>query len=169
MTFPRRLFPAVSVLLLAVGCGQKSKPVTDLERKQAAHLASEAEFAVNLRDHARAEPLLEQAVALLPDNGSYWITLGSVRKRLGNRGGAKDAYEAALKAYERQARQNETDPDPWLKQIYVLALLGQVDEARARVEKVQQRFPTHRLVRIFIEEKQFDLMLKDPLFKETGL
>jgi hypothetical protein len=29
-----------------------------------------------------------------------------------------------------------------LKQIYVLALLGRVDDARARVEKMRARFPT---------------------------
>jgi len=169
MTFQRRLFLAALVLVLVGGCGQKIKPVSDLERKQAAYLASEAEFAVSLRDYARAEPLLAQAVALLPDNGSYWIDLGSVRKRLGNRGGAREAYEGALKAYERQARQNEAEPDPWLKQIYVLALLGRVDDARARVEKMRARFPTHRVVRIFVEEKQFELMLQEPLIKETGL
>ena len=56
-----------------------------------------------------------------------------------------------------------------MKQIYVLALLGRVDDARARVEKMRARFPTHRVVRIFVEEKQFELMLQEPLIKETGL
>lgn len=169
MNFPcRPLLPVLALVALA-GCGRSGPAITDLQRKQAAHLTSEAEFAINLRDFARAEPALAQAAELAPDNGIYWINLGSVRKRLGKTGAAKDAYQSALKAYEAQAKKLPTDPDPWFKQIYALALLGRVDEARSRVEKMREKFPSHRLVRVFIEEKQFEQMLADPKYKEIAL
>lgn len=169
MRMLRRLFLLTFALFGVAGCGRGGREVTDLERKQAAHLMSEAEFAVSLRDYARAEPILAQATALAPDNGGYWINLGSVRKRLGNRGGAKDAYQFALKAYEAQAKKTSTEPEPWFQQIYVLALLGRLDDARGLVEKTKEKFPTHRLVRVFIEEKQFDQMLATPMFKDIAL
>lgn len=169
MKLARRTLLPILVLVALAGCGRSGPEITDLQRKQAAHLASEAEFAVNLRDYARAEPVLAQVVELVPDNGVHWVNLGSVRKRLGKTGAAKDAYQGALKAYEGQAKRAPTEPEPWFKQIYVLALLGRVEDARARVEKMREKFPTHRLVRVFVEEKQFDQMLADPKFKEIAL
>jgi hypothetical protein len=105
----------------------------------------------------------------VPDNGAYWITLGSVRKKLGNSSGAKSAYQSALRAFESRAKKSSTDSDPVLKQIYVLALLGRADDGRALSQKMAKQFPTDRSVRIFMEDKQFDQMLADPGFKEMAL
>jgi tetratricopeptide (TPR) repeat protein len=154
---------------LCVGCGQGEKPITELQRKEAAHLASEADFAVTLKDYPRAESALAKATELAPDMGSYWINLGVVRKRQANAGGAKDAYQRALRAYEAQAKKNPTDPDPWLRQIYVHALLGRPDDARSTMERMAKQFPTNRNVRVFIDEKQLDEMLADPSFKQNVL
>jgi tetratricopeptide (TPR) repeat protein len=169
MQFRRRLLLPLLALATLAGCGRGGGEVTDLQRKQAAHLTSEAEFAINLRDYARAEPSLEQAANLAQDNGAYWINLGTVRKKLGKNGGAKDAYQAALKAYEAQAKKFPNEAEPWFKQIYALALLGRVEEARSRVEKMREKLPTNRLVRVFVEQKQIDQMLADPKFKEFAL
>lgn len=155
--------------LLMAGCGKKE--VSELQRKQADHLVAEAEFAITLRDWARAENLLAQASALVPDNGVVWTNLGSVRVRLNQKGAAKEAYLKALKAYEDEAAADKTksDPEPWLKQVYVLALLGRTNDGRALLEKTARQFPGHRNVKAFVERKQFDAMLADPNFKQAAL
>ncbi|MFI5358128.1 MAG: tetratricopeptide repeat protein [Opitutales bacterium] len=149
------------------GCGRKE--VTSLQRKQAANLVSEAEFAVNLRDYARAEGLLAQAVAVCPDTPEYWLNLGSVRRRLGNRAGAKDAYEQMLGLARDNYRRNAKDPEPLLQQVYVLALLGRMDEARAALEKAQKDHPDDRSIRAFVESRQLDRLPEDPNFKAIAL
>ncbi len=167
--------PGIVVLCLAaclavMGCKPKPKPVTDLQRKEAEYHVAEAGFAMNLRDWARAESLLTKAVQLTPDAGVYWISLGSMRMRLGNKPGAKIAYEGALKAYADAAKDDtRTEVEPWLKQVQVLALLGRIDDARAMLEKTDKRFPTNRNVRAFVDGKQFDQMIADPIFKQGAL
>ncbi len=158
-------------LLGAAGCKPKPKAVTELQRKQAAHLDSEAQFALTMRDWARAEGLLAQAVQADPNNGHYWIALGSTRVRLGNKSRAQDAYEGALKAFqvEAQSEAGQKDPEAWLNQVQVLALLGRTDAARAVLEKTAKQFPENRAVRVFIENRQLDRLLADPSFKQVSL
>jgi TolA-binding protein len=112
-----------------------------------------------------------KAVQIVPDSGLYWTMLGSMRARLANKSGAKDAYQSGLKAYQAEAATDagQKEPDPWLKQIQVLALLGRVDEARAMVDKVAKRFPDNRAVRGFVEGKYLDKMLVDPMFKQGAI
>jgi tetratricopeptide (TPR) repeat protein len=156
-------------LMFGGGCGARQQEITELQRKEAAHLASEAEFAMTLRDYARAESVLTKVVKLCPDTGAYWVSLGSARMRLGNRGRAKEGYEGALRAYEAEARRDKTDVEPWLGQVTVLALLGRVDDGRALLDKIAKQFPGNRTLRAFIERKQLDQMLGDPKFKEIAL
>ena len=162
-----------AALAVAAGCKPKPKPkeVSELKRKEAEHFVAEASFAINLRDWPRAEGLLAKAVQSDPNNGIYWLNLGSMRVRLGNKAGAKEAYQGALKAYEVEAaaEANQTDPEPWLKQMQVLALMGRTDEARAMLAKTAKRFPDNRNVRAFVEGKQFDQMIADPVFKQGAL
>lgn len=159
----------VAVAVLWAACGAKEKPITELQRKEAATLVSEADFAATMKDYPRAESVLAKATELAPDTGSYWINLGVVRKRQGKTGGAKEAYQRALRAYENQAKKNNADVDAWLRQIYVLVLLGRADDARSLMGKMQKRFPDNRNVRIFVEEKQLDQMLADPMTKENSV
>lgn len=160
----------VAALIGGAGCKPKPKPVTELQRKEAEHIVAEAGFAMNLRDWARAEGLLTKAVQLTPDTGVYWISLGSMRVRLGNKAGAKAAYEGALAAFSAAAKDDaKKDVEAWLKQVQVLALLGRTDEARAMLEKTDKRFPEHRNVRAFVDGKHFDKMIADPIFKQGAL
>lgn len=156
--------------LLAGGCSPKSKEISSLQRKEAATLVSEAEFALQLKDYARAEGLLAKAVELCPDTGKYGVDLGSVRVRLGKKDGAKAAYQVALKAYEDEAKLPETtEAGPMLRQVYVLALLGRVEDARSVLAKAQKKYPESRQVRAFVEGKQIDKMIADPSFKLIAL
>src|SRR5688500_11319136 len=86
-------------LVALAGCKPKPEDITPLQRKEAASLMSEAEFAMTLRDYTRAEPLFEKAAKLCPDDGEYWLGLGVTRRRLGNLPGAKAVYEKARSAY----------------------------------------------------------------------
>ncbi|HEX2853159.1 MAG TPA: tetratricopeptide repeat protein [Opitutaceae bacterium] len=161
------LFIALGFLL--GGCGRRAKEITSLQRKEAETLASEADFAMTLRDLPRTESLLTKVVALCPDNGEYWVNLGAVRMRLGEREKAKTAYQSALAAYKDAAKLEPLNTERILQQVYILALLGRVDEARKLVEQTQKKFPEDRFVREFVQEKQFDRMLAERNFKEVSL
>ena len=165
---PRFGLVAMAFTLLLAGCGG-GKKITELQRKEASHLVSEADFAMTLRDYARAEGTLAKAVELCPDTGSYWMNLGLARIRQGNRSGGKNAYQSALHAFEAAAGVNKTEAYPWLKQVYVLALLGRAEDSRALLAKAAKQFPANRAVKNFIEQKQLDLMLADPSFKQDAL
>src|SRR5437660_226465 len=98
------LIGAAVVALAATGCKQKPKPVDPAQlehnRKEAALVESEAVFATQIREHARAEGLLVRAVQLDPDQPMYWLELGASRRRQGNKDGARAAYEQALATHQ---------------------------------------------------------------------
>jgi len=160
---------AMVALALAGGCKPKPKEISSLKRKEGAYLMSEAQYAITMRDYAHAEGELTKAVEACPDNGSYWISLGTVRVRLGKKGDAKSAYKTGLAAYQDLAKLDPKDVSAVLQQVYVLALLGRADDARALLAKLPERFPASREVRGFVESKQFDRILADPAFKEISL
>lgn len=149
------------------GCGKKEIPAID--RKKAAALVSEGEFAASVRDYARAEGLFVEAASLCPDTGPYWLSLGSMRMRLGKRDAARDAYKRALGIFERVEKTKGSEAEGGLQQVYVLALLGRVEEARSLQEKLLKRYPTERPIRVFVEEKRLDRILADPTFKQFAL
>ncbi|MBC7368511.1 MAG: hypothetical protein H7343_17150 [Undibacterium sp.] len=165
----------LSLLLCALlalsfgGCKPKAASITSIQRKEAANLVSEAQFAMTLRDYARAEGLLTKATALEFDNGNYWISLGSMRVRLGQRPAAKKAYESALHAFEAAYKLKPTVAQPYLQQVYALALLGRADDARALLTKVEKKHGTDLAVRAFVQGRQLESMLSSQMFKEVGL
>jgi tetratricopeptide (TPR) repeat protein len=159
----------VCVALLGLaGCGRKAE-VTSLQRKTAANLVSEAQFAVTLRDYARAEGLYAQAAEVCPDTGDYWLNLGVMRKRLNNRSGAKAAYARAADAFRDAYERDPKQPELVLQQVNALALLGKTDDARATLEKARKKHPENRTIRVFVENGQLERMLSDPTFKELAL
>jgi tetratricopeptide (TPR) repeat protein len=159
----------VAIPLVLVGCKPKPMNIPAVQRKEAATLVSEAQFAMTMRDFARAEPLLERATKLCPDTGDYWLNLGAARRRLSDKSGAKSAFESALKAFEDAYRLAPKESDAAVKQVYVLALLGRGDEAHRRLEKLQKNAPDDRAIRAFAEGHELDQVLKDPSFKEVAL
>lgn len=163
------LFAVVAALLLAVGCKPKPKEIPARQRTEAAYAASEAQFAMNLRDYARAEPLFEKAAKLSPDTGDYWLSLGVTRRRQNNKSGAKAAYEKALEAFRDAAKLEPKNADAVLQQVYVLALLGRVDDARKTLDKALKAEPSNRTLRAFADGHQLDNILADRSYKELAL
>jgi hypothetical protein len=155
--------------LLAGGCGKKTREISDLDRKQAASLVSEAEFAMTLRDYARAEPLFDQATKLCPDNGEYWVNLGVVRRRQGNTKGAREAYQAGVEAFRESHEKNADNIGAMLQEVQVLVMLGEVGDARKALAEARKRLPNNRDLRLFDERNEIERLTKDPGFKEIAL
>ena len=165
----KQFLPLLLALVLLGAAGCKPKEVPAIQRKEAANLASEAQFALTLRDYKRAEPLFEKAAKLCPDTGEYWINLGVTRRRLDNKSGAKSAFEQAVDVYRDAFDRDPKDTDAVLREVYVLALLGKVDDARKVLEKARKKAPESRELRAFSEAHQFDRILEDPMYKELAL
>jgi Flp pilus assembly protein TadD len=163
------LFVVPLVVALAAGCGAKKKEITEAHRQEAALHVSEAQFALSVRDWARAEPLLAKAAELTPDVPALWRDLGIARRRLNQSGPAKTAYRAALAGFEEAAKNRPTEPQLVVEQVKVLVLLGRVDDARALLDKLPAKFPEDRNVKAFVDSKPIDQMLADPKFKELAL
>lgn len=161
----------LSCLLFALataGCGPGGKEVSERDQKQAAQLASEAEFAATLREWPRAEKLFAEAARIDPD-AAYLMGLGSVRVRQGNRSGAKEAYEAALRASERESARKPGDSDRWIRRAYLLALLGRQADGRALLLEAAKRLPQDRRLRAFLADKEFDALVSAPAFRQISL
>lgn len=151
---------------LVAGCAKKE--ITGLQRKEAAALVSEGSFAMSIRDYARAEGNFAKATELCPDTSEYFVGLGTARRRMDNRAGARKAFESALDASRDAYKHNPKNAQLILQQAYLLALLGRVDDARAALEKARANHPDDRAVRAFIDGNQLSRLLADPAFKELA-
>src|SRR5690606_21628449 len=127
-------------LFAAFGCSKKPE-ITPLQRKQAATLVSEAEFAITIRDFARAEDLMRQAAELCPDEGSYWMALGNLTKRNNKPAEARKAYEQCVKVYAAAYKETPENGKLLMRQMYAEALLGHADKARALMKKAREKHP----------------------------
>lgn len=153
-----------SVLLLGLGCGRKKPKITPLQRTKAAALVSEAEFATSIRDLPRAEKLYREAAQLCPDDGSYWLGLGVTCRKAGKSADARKAYERALQTYEDAYDDNPKDASLLMRQMYVDALLGRIDDAKAVLKRARKEHPTNAQVANF-DDANLTRMLADPTFK----
>lgn len=163
----KRLLCALVALTLLAGAGCKPK-ITPLDRKKAASLVTEANFAETMRDWPRAEKLYAEAVALAPDDGDLWLQLGVTRRHLDNRSGAKKAYAGALDAYRAAYKKDATKSALFIQQVYTLALLGRVDEAKKTLAHARKQHADEVGVRNFTDQ-QFDQWLASPDFKAAAL
>lgn len=164
----KKLFALLSLaaLLVGTGCGPK---ITPIQRKEAANLVSEAQFALTLRDWARAEGLLAKAAELCPDNGEYWLNLGMTRRRQDNLSGARKAYEKSADAYGAAYKAaSPKDPQLLMQQVYVYSLLGQAKNAQKALKQARDEHPTTPSVRNFTDQA-LERMVNDPGFKALAL
>lgn len=164
MRYRSALVAAAAILLS--GCHRRE--ITSLERKEAANVVSEAEFAVTLRDWSRAEGLYAKASVLCPDQGDTWVNLGIVRMRLHDAGGAKSAYKSGLSAYEADSKRDPSNTLPAIRRANVLVILGRPDEARSLLARVRQDHPDDRRLRAFMESNGLDKMIADPGLKAVS-
>lgn len=148
---------------------EKPKEISVGARAEAAQNFSEAEFATQIRDHARAEGLLARAVELDPAEPNYWIQLGASRKRLGNVAGARQAYEQARDLLQALSQRDRQSPRPLFAEMQVWVLLGKPDEAKRVYEKAVRDYGTDPLVKDFVQRKTFDTMLRAPALKDIAL
>lgn len=165
----RRLLLALGVAGLA-GCAES--PAEQSRRaREAELLATEAAFAINLRDWRRAEQTLVRATELDPRRADLWLSLGSTRVRAGRKTEAREAYLKALRYFEQagDAAAAKSDPGPSLEQIRTLVLLGRIPEARSLGAELPRRFPAHPRVRAFSDSGGVDQLVQDPAFREIAL
>jgi len=155
-------------LCLCPGCKPKPKEISPLQRKQAASLASEAEFAVTLKDFARAEGLYQQATALCPDAPEYWESLGVIRRRMNHLDEARAALRQAIEAHADRYKL-EKNPGDLLQQAWILALLGRDDDAISLMKKAAVAHPDDSRIRAATDPKWLDRLHSDPAFKEISL
>jgi tetratricopeptide (TPR) repeat protein len=161
-----RLALVLAAALALAGC--RHREITSLERKEAANVVSEAEFAVTLKDWKRAEGLYARAAELCPDAGDVMVSLGIVRMHLGDRAGARTAYKSALSAYEADYDLNPVNTQDVLRRAYVLVILGRADEARSAVDKARARHPEDRRLRSFAENHGVDGYIAAPGLKDVS-
>ena len=158
---------AAVVLMFVFGCSPR-KETTERDRKEAAFLVSEAQFAMTVREWTRAEGLLDKAVKVAPQ-GDYYLSLGAVRMQLKNRSGAKQAYELALNAFQHESARNNKSPEPWIKQVYVLGLLGRKGESKSMIEKATKIFPNDPKIRALTDPKELERIFSTQSFKDMAL
>jgi Flp pilus assembly protein TadD len=161
-----RLALVLAAGLVLAGC--RAKEISSIDRKEAANIISEAQFAVTLKDWSRAEGLYTKAAALCPDEGETWTGLGVVRMRLHNPSGARDAYKSALAAYRDDLRRDPSNSIPVLRSASVLVILGRTDEARSLVDEAFAKNPDDRRLKNFVEMKGVDKIAADPGLKDVS-
>lgn len=158
---------AVAVLL--GGCKDKPKEIPKVALAEAAQDVSEAEFALQIRDYARAENLLSKAVELNPEEPRYWLQLGAARKKLANTRGAKKAYERARDVLKAQYRRDKSSAGPLFAEMEVCVLLGKPGDAKSVYERVVKDHGNDPEVKNFVEGHMFDKLLEDPNLKAMAL
>ncbi|HTZ21315.1 MAG TPA: tetratricopeptide repeat protein [Opitutaceae bacterium] len=167
---------AVACLLLAA-CSKKPadrtapgqpKEVPKLVAAEAANLVSEASFAIQIRDYARAEKSLARAVELRPDIPDWWLSLGSACKRQGKTGDARSAYKKALALYEKRYAAT-ADVMDLQQQIIMLVLLGREDDARKLLEQSCKKQPDQPVLKRLSDGKIVDQLLRDPNIQQLKI
>jgi len=154
----------MAAALLLAGCRQRV--ITPHDRDEAANEVSEANFALTLKDWARAEGLYAKATQLCPDEGDAWVSLGIARMHMHNPGGARSAYKSALQAYKDNLKTEPVNGAFVIREAYVLMLLGRPDEAKSCVEKARVKYPEDRRIRSFVESNGLEKMKADPALKD---
>ncbi len=155
------IFTVLLAFAFAAGCGGKPKEVSQLARDQAAKHYSDASMETLLRNYAAAEKSLAQAAKLNPAVDDYWVDLGKMRIRLGNKSGVKDAYKGALAACDAQLKQIPDDSRYVERKIRALVLLGRAADAREFLSKAAKDHPKNATIQQLKQMKAVDLFLSN--------
>lgn len=152
-----------------VSCSDKSKARTPGTPKvvakaveaEAENMISDAMFAMQVRDYARAEKGFARAVELRPDVPDWWESLGAIRKMQGKTGDARSAYKKALALWEDYYDET-SDPQFGMHKVVLLVILDKADEARSVVEKMGKKHPNDQALQTFIKNKGLERMIASP-------
>lgn len=167
---------AVAALLAGCGGGKSEdksaaaqpKEVSRAVAAEAETHASDAVFAMQIRDLSRAEKGWARAVELRPDIPEWWESYGTVLKRQGKTGDARSSYKRALGLWEKRYEAT-SDPQYGLHQVFTLVLLDRADEARRLAERLGKLHPKEPLIRNFVDRQGMEQLLADPDMKQNKL
>jgi Flp pilus assembly protein TadD len=167
----------LSWALTSVGCSRAAdaepaagqpRPVAKAVAAAAEGHASDAAFAVQIRDYARAAASLTEALKLREDVPEWWASLGSVNRRLDKTSEARSAYRKALALHEERYSKTR-DPDEIMARIYLLIVLNREKDARDLLATGLKTHPEDEQLVRFEQNKGIDLLLSDPAVKENRL
>ncbi len=177
MKSPYLIFALSALMSLCLSaCGGSSakknpgqaKEVTTAVAAQANSFMSEAGFAVQIRDWARADETITKALDLRSDFPEWWELRGFAQKQLGKTGDARSSYKKALSLWEDYYKETK-DVQFGMRQILALVLLDRVDEARSLLDTLSKKHATDSTLQQFIRSKGIDRMLTDPDIKQKKL
>jgi Flp pilus assembly protein TadD len=144
------------------------RPVDKRVAAEAEGHASEAAFAAQVRDYARAEASMAKAIALRDDLPEWWFSIGLVRNRLGKKDEARTAYRRALALHEDRYDETEATSEI-ISQIYVLLVLNRESDARKLLEKATRKHPDDSRLADFNRAQGIDRLLADPEVRANQL
>ncbi len=104
-------------------------------------LLTESTAALHAKDYAKARTLAEQATRLAPQFAEAWVGYGMASVCLGEMDQARAAYERALSLHQARHRQNPTDANQVVQQVFLLTLLGRSDEAETLLKQASNDYP----------------------------
>lgn len=151
--------------LLTTGCRPQPPPeISATTKAEAAALVSEAQFALQIREYARAEELMRRTLKLRDDLPEYWVTLGMAAKQAGHASEARPAYEKALTIH-RQRYQETKRPEELGQEAWVLALLGRREEALQVLATGRKAHPDNEALRKLADPRGLARTFDTPEFK----
>jgi tetratricopeptide (TPR) repeat protein len=157
-----------AAVLLAAGCSKQPKEVSEVAKKEAAALISEAQFAMSIREYTRAEELVRRALQLHEAMPEYWVSLGMALRKQENKDGARDAYKTALGLHQDRYKA-ERKPEELAQQAFVLALLGKTDEALKTLEKGLKDHADSEVMKKMAHPRGLPRTFQTPEFKALAL
>lgn len=166
----KRLFIvlACAAALLASGCSKKPKEVPVAVKAEAASLASEGQFAMQIREFSRAEEMFQRAIKLRDDVPEYWVSLGMARRKQDNLDGARKAYKEAL-GLHADLYKADHQPEQLAQQAFVLALLGKTDDALKLLEQGLKDHPDSAVMKKMADPRGLPRTFKTDEFKALAL
>jgi tetratricopeptide (TPR) repeat protein len=160
----------VSALLIS-GCSKQAKEekeVPTVVKAEAAALVSEAQFAMEIREYARAEELIQRALKLREDMPEYWVTLGMAHRKQEEKDDARKAYKKALGLHVDRYKKKK-DPAEIAHQAFVLGLLGQTEEALKLLSQGVKDHPNSSFLKDKADSRGLPRTFRTPEFKALSL
>jgi len=137
-------------------------------KAEATTLTSEAQFAMQINEFARAEELMQRALKLREDMPEYWVTLGMARRKQDNKEGARSAYKTALEMHADRYKEDH-QVEQLAQQAFVLALLGRGTEANALLAQGLKDHPDDPVMKKMADPRGLPRTFKTEEFKALAL